>query len=112
MADRLIFQLGTNNWQRGGEFAPGSGILHESHHHAYNALPGVRCYSMYPSRRQRFVDDDVHVDPIGVVAFGSSEPMQRDTPFRIASLTKPILAAATMISMSSSLIRRGRPPAH
>ena len=39
MGDRLIFQLGTNNWQRGGEFAPGSGILHEAHHHAYNALP-------------------------------------------------------------------------
>jgi glycosyltransferase involved in cell wall biosynthesis len=61
MGDRLIFQLGTNNWQRGGEFAPGSGILHESHHHAYNALPGLRCYSMYPSRRQRFRDEDVRV---------------------------------------------------
>ncbi len=62
--DRLIFQLGTNNWQRDGEFAPGSGILHESHHHAYNALPGVRCYSMYPSRRQRFEEADVHVFPL------------------------------------------------
>ena len=61
MGDRLIFQLGTNNWQRGGEFAPGSGILHEAHHHAYNALPGVRCYSMYPSRRQRFREEDVRV---------------------------------------------------
>ena len=61
MADRLIFQLGTNNWQRDGEFAPGSGILHEAHHHAYNALPGVRAYSMYPSRRQRFRDEDVRV---------------------------------------------------
>lgn len=64
MAERLIFQLGTNNWQRGGEFAPGSGILHESHHHAYNALAGVRAYSMYPSRRQRFEDEDVHVLPL------------------------------------------------
>jgi glycosyltransferase involved in cell wall biosynthesis len=64
MAERLIFQLGTNNWQRGGEFAPGSGILHESHHHAYNALPGVRAYSMYPSRRQRLEDEDVHVFPL------------------------------------------------
>ncbi len=64
MSDRLIFQLGTNNWQRDGEFAPGSGILHESHHHAYNALPGVRCYSMYPSRRQRFEEEDVHVFPL------------------------------------------------
>lgn len=61
MGDRLIFQLGTNNWQRGGEFAPGSGILHEAHHHAYNALPGVRCYSMYPSKRQRFREEDVRV---------------------------------------------------
>ena len=61
MADRLIFQLGTNNWQRGGEFAPGSGILHEAHHHAYNALPGIRAYSMYPSKRQRFREDLVRV---------------------------------------------------
>lgn len=64
MGDRLIFQLGTNNWQRGGEFAPGSGILHEAHHHAYNALPGLRCYSMYPSKRQRFRDEDVRVFPL------------------------------------------------
>lgn len=64
MSDTLIFQLGTNNWQRDGEFAPGSGILHESHHHAYNALPGVRCYSMYPSRRQRFEEEYVHVFPL------------------------------------------------
>ena len=64
MSDRLIFQLGTNNWQRDGEFAPGSGILHESHHHAYNALPGVRCYSMYPSRRQRYAEEDVRVFPL------------------------------------------------
>jgi len=49
----MIFQLGTNNWQRGGEFAPGSGILHEAHHHAYNAMPGVASYSMYPSSVQR-----------------------------------------------------------
>ena len=61
MGDRLIFQLGTNNWQRGSEFAPGSGILHEAHHHAFNALPGLRAYSMYPSRRQRFRADDVRV---------------------------------------------------
>ncbi|MGI9612871.1 MAG: hypothetical protein ACR2QO_08190, partial [Acidimicrobiales bacterium] len=29
---RLIFQLGSNNWQSEQEFAPGSGILHEQHH--------------------------------------------------------------------------------
>jgi len=55
----LIFQLGTNNWQRPKkdgsgelEFAPGSGVLHEAHHNAYNAMKGVKCYSMYPSQNQ------------------------------------------------------------
>ena len=43
--------------------------------------------------------DDVQVDTIGEMAFGSSEPMRRDAIFRIASLTKPILATATMILM-------------
>lgn len=61
MGERLIFQLGTNNWQRDGEFAPGSGILHESHHRAFNSLPGVRAYSLYPSRRQRFREELVRV---------------------------------------------------
>jgi hypothetical protein len=34
----LIFQIGTNNWQRQGEFAPGSGILHASFHDARQVL--------------------------------------------------------------------------
>lgn len=57
----MIFQLGTNNWQRDGEFAPGSGILHEAHHRALNAMPGVDAYSMYPSRRQRLRESHVRV---------------------------------------------------
>ena len=60
-SQRLIFQLGTNNWQRGGEFAPGSGILHEAHHRAYNSLPGTKSYSIYPSKTQRFEEDDVRI---------------------------------------------------
>lgn len=58
---RLIFQLGTNNWQRDGEFAPGSGILHEAHHLALNSLDDTVAYSMYPSRTQRFSDKLVRV---------------------------------------------------
>merc|ERR1712051_992301 len=59
MGGELIFQLGTNNWQRPKkdgsgelEFAPGSGVLHEAHHNAYNQMEGVKCYSMYPSKNQ------------------------------------------------------------
>ena len=58
---RLIFQLGTNNWQSEEEFAPGSGILHEQHHATYNATPGVTCHSVFPSRVQRFDRSDVRV---------------------------------------------------
>jgi glycosyltransferase involved in cell wall biosynthesis len=56
---QMIFQLGTNNWQRPKkdgsgelEFAPGSGVLHEGHHNAYNDLENVTCFSMYPSKNQ------------------------------------------------------------
>ncbi|RKR89427.1 CubicO group peptidase (beta-lactamase class C family) [Micromonospora pisi] len=41
--------------------------------------------------------DDVRVDTIGFTAFHDGGPMCRDTIFRIASLTKPVLAAATMM---------------
>ena len=42
-------------------------------------------------------DEDVSVDAVGVTGFGGAVPMRRDTPFRIASMTKPVLAAATLI---------------
>jgi glycosyltransferase involved in cell wall biosynthesis len=58
---RLIFQLGTNNWQSSQEFAPGSGILHEQHHNTYNTMDGVACYSVFPSRVQRLDRPDVRV---------------------------------------------------
>jgi CubicO group peptidase (beta-lactamase class C family) len=49
--------------------------------------------------------DEVCVDPIGTFAFDSTQPMQRDTPFRIASLTKPILAAATLMLVEQGTLR-------
>lgn len=39
----------------------------------------------------------VHVDSVGVTAIGSSTPMQRDTIFRIASMTKAVTATAVMM---------------
>jgi CubicO group peptidase (beta-lactamase class C family) len=41
--------------------------------------------------------DDMHVDAIGAMAFGDHRPLRRDTIFRITSMTKPILATATML---------------
>jgi glycosyltransferase involved in cell wall biosynthesis len=78
--ETMIFQLGTNNWQRpmtkndkGGEleFAPGSGVLHEAHHNAYNVLPGVKSWSMYPSQNQ-------------------GQPTEADADYRVLELDHPI----------------------
>ncbi|MXU66349.1 glycosyltransferase [Oceanomicrobium pacificus] len=49
---RIILHLGSNNWQRQGEFAPGSGILHAAHHAAMAARDDLRVYSTFPSPRQ------------------------------------------------------------
>src|ERR1700730_4516292 len=39
---------------------------------------------------------EAYVEALGVKALGGSDPVQRDTIFRIASMTKAITAAATM----------------
>jgi CubicO group peptidase (beta-lactamase class C family) len=49
-------------------------------------------------------DDDVRVDAIGSTTFGGDVPMRRDTIFRIASLTKPVVAAATMVLVEDDVI--------
>ncbi|HEU4350090.1 MAG TPA: serine hydrolase domain-containing protein [Actinoplanes sp.] len=45
----------------------------------------------------------VRVDAIGVTHFGGDVPMRRETPFRIASLTKPVVAAAAMSMVEDDL---------
>jgi CubicO group peptidase (beta-lactamase class C family) len=52
---------------------------------------------------------EVHVDAVGTKAFGGSEPMRRDTIFRIASVTKPIVAAAAMILVEECTLRLDEP---
>src|SRR5215218_3763013 len=52
---------------------------------------------------------EVHVDAIGTKAFGGSETMRHDTIFRIASVTKPIVAAAAMILVEECVLRLDEP---
>jgi CubicO group peptidase (beta-lactamase class C family) len=49
-------------------------------------------------------DEDVRVDAIGTTHFGGDVPMRRETPFRIASMTKPIAAAAAMSMVEDNVI--------
>ena len=49
--------------------------------------------------------DEIHVDAIGMKAVGGIDPVRRDTIFRIASITKPITAAATMILVDDGKLR-------
>jgi CubicO group peptidase (beta-lactamase class C family) len=50
-----------------------------------------------------------HVHAIGSFAFDSKVPMQRDTIFRLASMTKPITAVAAMILVEECRIRLDDP---
>ena len=47
---------------------------------------------------------DTHVETIGHKAFGDSEPIGRDTIFRIASITKPIAGVAAMVLIEQGLL--------
>ena len=53
--------------------------------------------------------DDVAVDMIGTQAFGASTPMQRDTIFRIASMTKAVTAACVMMLIDDDKIELDAP---
>jgi CubicO group peptidase (beta-lactamase class C family) len=51
----------------------------------------------------------LHVDTIGTLSLDGDEPMRRGTPFRIASLTKPIIAAATMMLVEDGRLALDEP---
>jgi CubicO group peptidase (beta-lactamase class C family) len=52
---------------------------------------------------------EVHVDAIGTKAVGGTEPIRRDTIFRITSMTKPITAVAAMILVEECKLRLDEP---
>jgi CubicO group peptidase (beta-lactamase class C family) len=55
--------------------------------------------------------DEVTVDTLGVTHFGGDVPMRRDTPFRIASMTKPMVAAVALMLAEDDLIDLEEPVA-
>jgi CubicO group peptidase (beta-lactamase class C family) len=52
---------------------------------------------------------EAYVDAIGTLEANGSEPMRRDTIFRIASMTKPIAAVAAMILVEECRLRLDDP---
>jgi CubicO group peptidase (beta-lactamase class C family) len=52
---------------------------------------------------------EVHVDVIGLTAFENGDPMRRDTIFRLASVSKPIMAAAAMTLVEDGTLRLDDP---
>jgi CubicO group peptidase (beta-lactamase class C family) len=52
---------------------------------------------------------EAYVEALGVKALGGSDPVQRDTIFRIASMTKPITTAAAMILVEECKLRLDDP---
>lgn len=51
--------------------------------------------------------NEIHVDAVGTMTVEGNIPMRRDTIFRIASITKPITAAATLILVDDGSLRLG-----
>jgi CubicO group peptidase (beta-lactamase class C family) len=51
---------------------------------------------------------EAHIDVIGARAV-DGEPMQRDTIFRISSMTKPVTAVATMVLLEDCVVRLDEP---
>ena len=81
----------------------GLALLHDSMaaHVAAGRLPGLVTLVAH--------GDELHVDTIGSPSFGSDAPLRRDAIFRIASLTKPITAAATLSLVDEGLLRLEQP---
>jgi CubicO group peptidase (beta-lactamase class C family) len=52
---------------------------------------------------------EVHVEAIGMKAARGSDPMRRDTIFRISSMTKPVTAVAAMILVEECKLRLDEP---
>ena len=52
---------------------------------------------------------ETHVDAIGTKAVGGTDPMARDTIFRISSMTKPVTAVATLILVEECRLRLDEP---
>ena len=77
--------------------------LHDSMaaHVAAGRLPGLTTLVAH--------GDDVHIDTVGRPSFAADAPLARDAIFRIASLTKPITAVATMSLVEEGLLRLEEP---
>src|SRR5829696_8254199 len=52
---------------------------------------------------------EVYIDVIGMTVFETGDPMRRDTIFRIASVSKPIVAAAAMTLVEDATLRLDDP---
>jgi CubicO group peptidase (beta-lactamase class C family) len=53
--------------------------------------------------------DDLHIETLGSLSINESFPITRDAIFRIASITKPITAAAAMILVEQCKLRLDHP---
>ena len=72
-----------------------------AHHVDQGTLPGLVTLI---SRR-----GETYVDSIGAQSIGGGAPMQRDTIFRIASMTKPVTAVAALILVEECTLRLDDP---
>lgn len=82
--------------------SPGLQRLHElmARHVETGQMPGL----ITLVARHDGAEADAHVDVIGTKAIDDDAPLERDAIFRIASLSKPIVAAAAMILVDDGVL--------
>src|SRR5215472_18255435 len=51
----------------------------------------------------------VHVEALGTLTEGGTEPVERDSIFRVSSMTKPVAAAAAMVLVERCVLRLDDP---
>ena len=86
------------------------GISDEGLAHLHDVMTGHLERGAMPGLVTLVARDGIaHVDAIGTMAFGGSEPMARDSILRIASLSKPIVGAAAMALVDRGLLHEDDP---
>jgi len=108
--DGNTLSLAQGPWEHNERVVPANGISASRVDRMRDVMSGYVEHGKVPgivtlvSRR-----GGIHVDAMGTKAVGGSDPVRRDTIFRIASMTKPVTAVGAMILVEECRLRLDDP---
>ncbi|WP_050514519.1 serine hydrolase [Streptomyces rimosus] len=100
----------SNHLSRGRQGAPGRGLSDAGLRRMRDVLAGHVESGAVPGLVALIArGGDTHVEAMGTLHEGGGAPMERNTIFRLASVTKPVTAVATMILVEECRLRLDDP---